>query len=90
MSDPHAWQVLSSTTVFNQAPWLRVVRQSIQLPNGVHIPDYVLAHGRDYGMVVAVTDADEVLVVQHYKHGLERVILDFPAGYVLEWMDVFV
>lgn len=82
MADQPAWQVLSSDIVFDHAPWLRVERQAVQLPNGVHIPDYVLAHGRDFSLVVAVTDAREVLVIQHYKHGLGRVVLDFPAGYL--------
>ena len=76
------WQVLQTETVFNQAPWLRVERQAVRLANGQIIPDYLLTPSRDYSMIVARTDADEILLVRQYKHGLGRVVLDFPAGYL--------
>lgn len=82
MPDPAPWQVLQTETVFDQAPWLRVQRQSVRLPNGQVIGDYLLTPSRDYSMIVAATDAGEVLLVRQYKHGLGRVVLDFPAGYL--------
>lgn len=82
MSDLRPWTVLSSETVLDYRPWLRVIRQSVLLPNGVHIPDYLLTPARDYAMVVAVTDTSEVVLVRQYKHGLGRAVLDFPAGYL--------
>lgn len=82
MPDLRPWTVLSSETVLDYSPWLRVIRQSVRLPNGVHISDYVLTPARDYAMVVAVTEAREVVLVRQYKHGLGRAVLDFPAGYL--------
>ena len=82
MSDLRPWTVLSSETILDYSPWLRVIRQSVLLPNGVRIPDYLLAPARDYAMVVAVTDTREVVLVKQYKHGLGRAVLDFPAGYL--------
>ncbi len=82
MTDPQPWRVLSSETLLDFSPWLRVIRQAVALPNGAHIPDYVLTPGRDYSMVLALTDDEQVLLVKQYKHGLGRVVLDFPAGYL--------
>lgn len=82
MSDPQPWRVLASETVADFSPWLRVIRQRVQLPSGVIIPDYVLTPARSYSMVVALTDDDHVLLVRQYKHGLGRAVYDFPAGYL--------
>ena len=82
MPGPRPWQVLQSETLLDLAPWFRVIRQSVQLPNGARMDDYFLTPARDYSMVAALTDAGEILLVRQYKHGLGRVILDFPAGYL--------
>jgi ADP-ribose pyrophosphatase len=82
MTDLRPWQVLASEQLLDYSPWLRVLRQTVQLPNGHVIHDYVLTPGRDYSMVVALTDDEHVLLVQQYKHGLGRVVYDFPAGYL--------
>lgn len=82
MPDLHPWRVLRSETLIDHAPWLKVIRQTVQLPNGAIMDDYFLAPGRDYGLVVAVTDDERVLLVRQYKHGLGRVVYDFPAGYL--------
>ena len=82
MNEPRPWEVLKSALVLDHTPWLKVIRQSVQLPNGAVIDDYYLTPGRDFSMAVAVTDADEVLVVRQYKHGLGKVVVEFPAGYL--------
>lgn len=82
MPDLLPWQVLQSETILDHAPWLRVVRQDVRIANGQVIKDYLLTPSRDYSMIVALTDAGEILLVRQYKHGLGRVVLDFPAGYL--------
>ena len=82
MLEPRPWQVLKSETVLDQPPWLRVIRQSVRLPNGAVIDDYLLTPGRHFSMTVAVTERGEVLLVRQYKHGLGKVVLEFPAGYL--------
>jgi ADP-ribose pyrophosphatase len=76
------WEVLHSETVADFSPWLKVVRQRVRLPSGVVIPDYVLAPGRSYSLVVPLTDDGHALLVRQYKHGLGRTVYDFPAGYL--------
>lgn len=82
MSEPSAWEILQSETVADFSPWLKVIRQSVRLPNGVVIPDYVLTPGRSYSLVVALAEDERVLLVRQYKHGLGRPVYDFPAGYL--------
>jgi 8-oxo-dGTP pyrophosphatase MutT (NUDIX family) len=87
MPEPGAWQVLASETLLDYAPWLRVERQRVRLPNGLVLDDYLLTPARDYSLVVAVTDARQVVVVRQYKHGLGRCLTEFPAGYLDDGED---
>jgi 8-oxo-dGTP pyrophosphatase MutT (NUDIX family) len=84
LSDSKKWRVTSSETLIEYKPWMTVVRQSVSLPNGAVIPDYLLAFERDYSMIVALTADDEVLVVRQYKHGIGSLLREFPAGYIDE------
>ncbi len=34
MTGLHPWQVLASEQLLDYSPWLRVLRQTVQLPNG--------------------------------------------------------
>jgi 8-oxo-dGTP pyrophosphatase MutT (NUDIX family) len=82
MPEEASWRVIASRVLLDRPPWLRVVEQKVELPNGVIIDDYLLAPGRDYVMVIAVTPARDVLLVRQYKHGIGQELLEFPAGYL--------
>ena len=82
MTEAGAWQVLRAETLLDQPPWLSVIRQAVRLPGGAVLDGYYLTPGRDYSMVVALTEAGEVLLVEQYKHGAGRSLAQFPAGYL--------
>lgn len=82
MREEASWRVIASQVLLDRPPWLRVIEQKVELPNGVVIDGYLLAPGRDYAMIVAVTPARDVLLVRQYKHGIGRELLEFPAGYI--------
>jgi 8-oxo-dGTP pyrophosphatase MutT (NUDIX family) len=82
MPEEASWRVIASRVLLDRPPWLRVIEQQVVLPNGIVIDDYLLAPGRDYAMVIAVTPARDVLLVRQYKHGIGRELLEFPAGYL--------
>ena len=81
------WQVLSSQVLIDRRPWLRVVEQDVQLPNGHIIHGYLLAQDREFAMVLALTEDGRVPLVRQYKHGPRRAVLDLPAGYLDEGED---
>jgi 8-oxo-dGTP pyrophosphatase MutT (NUDIX family) len=76
------WSVLSSRLVLHRPPWLKVTEQRCLLPNGHVIEDYILAEGRDVVMVFPYTPDGQVVLVEQYKHGCERILWDLPAGYM--------
>lgn len=74
------WKILHSTYLI-QTPYMNLRRDAVQLPNGNTMPDYHVVEERDYGMVFALTPAQEVVLVRQYKHGIGEITLELPAGY---------
>jgi ADP-ribose pyrophosphatase len=77
-----SWQVLKSLVVYDRLPWLRLTEQDVLLPNGQHIPGYILAQARDYAMIFALTPDGLAPLVRQYKHGIGQPSYDLPAGYL--------
>ena len=78
------WLVKNSRLVYDRSPWLRLWEQDVQLPNGATIDGYILAQALDVGMVFALTEDEQVILVEQYKHGIGENEVDLPAGYLDE------
>ncbi len=81
IDDPN-WSVLKSDTVYDSGNQLRVVRQCVQLPDNRIVDDYFRIDLPSFATVYAVTEDDEVLLLQQYKHGVGQVCLTLPGGQV--------
>lgn len=77
--DPEHWQVLTSAYV-SQKDWFRVRVEHVRLPSGAEIPEYWVSEFRPWVNVVAVTDADTLVLIRQYRHGLGAVHFELPAG----------
>ena len=73
------WKLLQSQYVL-QTPYMQVRRDACKLPSGITIDDYYVVEERDVGMVVGITPQQEILMVQQYKHGIQKVCLELPGG----------
>lgn len=67
---------------FARPPWLTVFRETIDLPDGRTIDDFYSVEMQDFGMVVALTADDEVVVERLYRHGSRQTTWSLPAGYI--------
>lgn len=81
LEDPH-WSVLQSDTVYDSGKNLRVLRQTVQLPDSRIIDDYFRIDLPSFTSVYAVTEENQVLLLQQYKHGAGQVCLTLPGGQV--------
>lgn len=79
-SDGKHWRVLRSENVVDH-PMVRVRRDTCRLPDGSVIDDYYVVEERDFALVFALTPAQEVVVVEQYKHALGDLCLELPGGY---------
>ena len=75
------WRVTESTYVV-QKPYLRLRKDSIELPNGTFIEDYYVREGPGYAVIFALTPQDEVVFVRQFKYGSGKIMLELPAGYI--------
>ncbi len=73
------WKRLSSYFVFNH-PWCRIRRDRVELPNGTIIDDFFIHVRPDIALVLPITEQQEIVFVRQYRHGVEQILLELPAG----------
>lgn len=76
------WKTLEQKIAFDAAPYLQVVRQKVELDDGVQIDDFYQVHLRPFAVVVPQLADGRIVTIRQYKHGAGRVSLTFPAGFV--------
>jgi ADP-ribose pyrophosphatase len=76
------WTTIDRRVEFSGGPIREIVKETVLLPDGRVIPDFYTARMGDYALVYAVTESETVLLLRQYKHGVGRVCLTFPGGYV--------
>lgn len=76
------WSLLGSEKVFEAGDRMRVSRQVVQLPDHAVIDNYYQIDLPTYATIYAVTDKNEVLVLEQYKHGVGQVCLTLPGGQI--------
>ncbi|MDX1901544.1 MAG: NUDIX hydrolase [Gammaproteobacteria bacterium] len=76
------WKILKSELIFEAQPWLKLSKETVQLPDGKIISDFYQIEQRDCVEVVASNRDKKILGLWHYKHGVKREHLGLPAGYI--------
>ena len=81
MSKNLSWKMLSEETIIKD-PWIELRASTCLLPTGLTISPFYVNHLTDFSVVVAVTPDPErkVILVRQYRHGVEKVLLELPAG----------
>lgn len=73
------WRTESSIYLTEGPPY-RIRRDVVSLPGGRAIDGYTVIETSPWVSVVAVTEADELVLVRQYRHALGRVSLELPGG----------
>lgn len=73
------WKTLKRTTILKDE-WIDLEASECQLPNGKVIAPFYVNRSRDFVVIVAITKEKELLVERQYRHGVEKVLLEIPAG----------
>lgn len=77
------WRIADSTYVID-TPFLRLRKDTVELPNGLLIEDFFVRETLGFVVLVALTEREDVLFVREYKHGIGRNVLGLPAGMIEE------
>ena len=73
------WTTLSYSQVIDTL-YLKIRCEQVAVPDGPVIPDYYIIENRGWVGIVPLTEDKRFLINKQYKHGLGRVVLEFPAG----------
>lgn len=80
--DPAPWTVLAYEYLHRNPPWFTLRKEHLRLPNGREIPEYWICEYPTWVNVVAVTPAEDVVLVRQYRPGIADVHFEIPAGVV--------
>lgn len=75
------WNVLESEIVLEH-PYLQVVMQNVQLPDGRVVPDWPIVTTPDYVNVMVLDSSNQAMILEGYKHGLGRSSWQLLGGYL--------
>jgi len=79
---PDCWSLLESRKVFEAGARLKVLRQTVCLPDSRVVDDYYQIDLPSFAAIYAVTETDQVLLLRQYKHGVGQICLTLPGGQV--------
>lgn len=77
---PEKWKKISSEIVFDHK-WFRLRKDTVQLPDGTVIDDYIVSERPDVVLVFPVTTSGKVIMVEQYKHAAGEILREFPGGF---------
>ena len=77
------WTVRSSTYRVDE-PFLRVRSDTVELPDGTIIENYFVRESRGFAIAVALTPERRIVLIRQYKHGIQQIVLELPAGMIDE------
>lgn len=84
---PQKWTTLGSRYLISNE-WLRVREDRCRTGLGAIVPNYYVVERNDFAMVVALTEARQVVLVHQYKHGCGCLVYECPAGFMHPGEDV--
>ena len=80
------WKVLKSTYLF-ECNWLKVRQDRILMPSGIEIPDFFVEELPDWVNIIAITKDEKFVIEEQYRHGIQKVCFELPAGDVDQGED---
>ena len=75
------WKLLSSEFLVD-APWLKVAKETCELPSGKIIDDFYTLWQPDWVLILARTKEGKWVMTEQYRHGTGKIALEFPAGII--------
>lgn len=73
------WNVKESHYLLRR-PWMNVRVDEVRLPDGTPIDEFHVVEEPDWAGVVCLAETGELLMVEQYRHGTERLSLELPVG----------
>ena len=75
------WKIVRSRYAL-QDRWLSVRSDTVLLPNGRTLDAYHAIEAPDWATIIAITTTGNVVLVEQYRHAIERTLIELPAGMI--------
>ena len=76
---PRPWTQLATRTLVDRW-WMTLREDRVRLPGGHVLEEYHVAEYPDWAAVLPITDAGQAVLVEQYRYGIDRTLLELPAG----------
>lgn len=76
------WKQLASQLLIDDAPYLRLRQDHVALPSGAEMTNFYVCEYSDWVGIIAQTSEGNFVMVEQYRYGVDRLILEFPAGMI--------
>lgn len=73
------WNILKSRYLVKDK-WLSVRADTCQMPNGQIVEPFYVFEYSTWVNVVAITKRQEVVLIEQYRHGIQKTVLELPGG----------
>ena len=73
------WRLRSSEYVVD-SPFMRLRKDSVELPDGTIVDDYYVRESNGFTIVLALTPDGTAVVTREYRYGADSVGYELPAG----------
>ena len=78
---PRPWTTLATETLVERW-WMTLRVDRVALPGGPVLDEYHVVEYPDWACVLALTDDGHAVLVEQYRYGVGRVLLELPAGMI--------
>lgn len=73
------WSILRSENLIKDK-WISLRADTCKMPNGKIVTPYYVLEYPTWVTVVAVTKNKEIVLVEQYRHGCQKTLLELPSG----------
>ncbi len=81
MVAPRPWTTLARKTLLKRW-WMTLRVDRVQLPAGPVLDEYHVVEYPDWACALALTDDGDAVLVEQYRYGVGRALLELPAGMI--------
>jgi len=75
------WKTLDERIVVRDR-WIDLRAETCVTPGGAVLDPFYVLNLPDFVQIVALTDADEVVLVREYRHPIRQRVLNLPGGWI--------
>ncbi len=75
------WELVNHRLLIKDQ-WLEVYENDYKLPDGSRMEGYHALRERDGVIIVALTEQEDLLLVQQYRPGIGTMVYELPAGFM--------